>query len=268
MSLSLITPTRRRWHWLRAQARAIAGQLAPDDRWIIAVDNDRPDKKVVGEIARLIPAEQIIWLHCIYARPTPPFACVNRLRNAATALVPAGHDIVEVDDHDLLAPYALAEIRAALAAGYDYIFGWYHQQAVVDVPCTVGNQLGAGDGMTNDRMTNDVRHSSFDIRHCVPWPNVEHRYQRGSFERREIDGIGVRAFKRWLWEMFGGWNTNIWPGGDYHFALRAERAGAHLICLEQFLCTVTIEPDSLMAHHRVGWEKRACERRPTGIPDA
>ncbi|HET6880426.1 MAG TPA: hypothetical protein VFI31_09740, partial [Pirellulales bacterium] len=134
MSLSLITPTRRRWHWLREQARAIAGQLAPLDRWIIAVDNDRPDKTVVGDVARLIPAEQIIWLHVAYTRPEPPVGCVNRLRNAATALAPIGHDIVEVDDHDILAPYALSEIRTALAAGYDYVFGWYHQQAVVEAP--------------------------------------------------------------------------------------------------------------------------------------
>ncbi|HVA46470.1 MAG TPA: hypothetical protein VNH11_08860 [Pirellulales bacterium] len=217
MSLALITPTRRRWHWLRKQARAIAGQLSPDDCWIVAVDNDQANPRVADEIGQMIPAQQLVWLHCAYARPTPPVACVNRLRNAATALAPAAHDIVEVDDHDLLAPYALAEIRAALSAGYDYVFGWYHQQAVVE-RCGIEK-----------------------------WPEVEHRYQRGAFERREIDGIGVRAFKRWLWQTLGGWSTNVWPGGDYHFALRAERLGANIVCLEQPLCTVTIEAESLSA---------------------
>jgi hypothetical protein len=257
--LSLITPTRRRWHWLRAQARAIAGQLAPDDRWVIAVDNDRPDKKVVGEIARLVPAERIVWLHAAYARPTPPVACVNRLRNAATGLAPAGHDIVEVDDHDILESYALAEIRAALAAGYDYVFGWYHQQVVIE---TEGKREGATERRSEGKTE---RHTALCPRiapsllpsvspSCIePWPDVQHRYQHGAFERREIDGIGVRAFKRWLWTKLGGWATNVWPGGDYDFALRAERLGANIVCLEQPLCTVTVEPESIAASNRQKW---------------
>ena len=243
MSLALITPTRRRWHWLRKQARAIAGQLAPDDRWIIAVDNDHPDKTIVGDIARLIPAEQISWLQLACARPRPPVACVNRLRNAATALAPAGADIVEVDDHDLLESYALAEIRSALAAGYDYIFGWYHRQAVVEKE-TEGKRDGETEGEQTQNPKSKIQN------HIEPWPDVQHRYQRGAFERREIDGIGVRAFKRWLWETLGGWATNVWPGGDYHFALRAERLGASIVCLEQPLCTVTVEPESIAANSR------------------
>ena len=270
MPLSLVTPTRRRWHWLRRQARAIAGQLAPDDRWIIAVDNDRPDNKVLGDIARLVPAEQITWLHAAYTRPAPPVACVNRLRNAATALAPAGHDIVEVDDHDLLAPYALAEIRAALSAGYDYVFGWQHQQAVI----SVGNGLRAVplvDGLRAVPLVDGLRAvpgptDGLSIGHSrngtesVPyrrigtqievWPDVQHRYLRGAFARREIDAIGIRAFKRWLWTTLGGWATHVWPGGDYHFARRAESIGANIICIEQPLCTVTIEPESLSATNR------------------
>jgi hypothetical protein len=243
MPLSLITPTRRRWHWLREQARSIAGQLAPDDRWIIAVDNDQLDKNIIGEMARLIPADQIIWLHAAYNRPEPPVACVNRLRNAATALAPARQDIVEVDDHDILAPYALAEIRMALAAGYDYVFGWYHQQAVVEARGGEGESGREGELEFSPSPTPSL--SSLE-----KWPDVEHRYQRGAFERREIDGIGVRAFKRWLWTKLGGWATHVWPGGDYHFALRAEAIGAKIVCLEQPLCTVTIESDSIAANNR------------------
>lgn len=240
MPLSLITPTRRRWHWLRKQARAIAGQLAADDCWIIVVDDDQANQRVVNEVAELIPNQQLTWLHCSYARPVPPVACVNRLRNAATALAPARHDVVEVDDHDILAPYALAEIRMALAAGYDYVFGWYHQQAVVSCPLpskAAPNQQATGHGQ---RATDKLE----------PWPDVQHRYQRGAFERHEIDGIGMRAFKRWLWTRLGGWATNVWPGGDYHFALRAESIGAKIVCLEQPLCTVTVEADSISANNR------------------
>jgi hypothetical protein len=252
--LALITPTRRRWHWLRQQARALAGQLSPNDRWIIAVDNDRPDKTIVGDIARLIPAEQLLWLHCAYARPTPPMACVNRLRNAATALAPAGADLVEVDDHDLLEPFALAEIRAALAAGYDYVFGQYHQQALIESSLSLRERVRVRAGETANRSlipaTLTPALSRREREYIEPWPDIEHRYEPGGFERREIDAIGVRAFKRWLWTKLGGWATNVWPGGDYHFALRAERIGAKIICLEQPLCTVTIEPESLSAENR------------------
>jgi hypothetical protein len=248
------------------QASAIAGQLGPDDRWIIAVDNDQLDKNVVGEIARMIPSDQLIWLHCAYARPNPPVACVNRLRNAATALAPPRHDIVEVDDHDLLAPYALAEIRTALAAGYDYVFGWHHQQAVVDAPVSVGNALcgvpQGNDGSSTGKSRNATEGVPYRRApsHIAPWPEVQHRYQRGAFERREIDAIGVRAFKRWLWTKLGGWATNVWPGGDYHFALRAESIGAKIVCLEQPLCTVTIEAESISAANR---QVQAIRRRMT-----
>jgi hypothetical protein len=268
MPLSLVTPTRGRWHWLRKQARAIAGQLSPDDCWIVAVDNDLPSARVVAEIAQMIPARQLTWLQCTYARPTPPVGCVNRLHNAATAIAPARHDIVEVDDHDILAPYALAEIRMALAAGYDYVFGWYHQQAVVEAPratAEAGNSLSLrtrtrvpGARVRADEMADRSPHSTTltpalsrrEREYVEPWPDVEHRYQRGAFERREIDGIGVRAFKRWLWTRLGGWATHVWPGGDYHFALRAEAIGAKIVCLEQALCTVTVEAESISALNR------------------
>lgn len=264
MPLSLITPTRGRWHWLRKQARAIAKQLSPDDGWIIAIDNDLPSARVIAEIAQMIPARQLTWLDCTYARPTPPVGCVNRLRNAATALAPAGHDIVEIDDHDILAPYALAEIRMALAAGYDYVFGWYHQQAVVESPTVNGLRNACGDTVASRQRSvgegERGREGELEVApspsrplslSCIePWPDVQHRYQRGAFERREIDGIGVRAFKRWLWTRLGGWATHVWPGGDHHFALRAEAIGAKIVCLEQALCTVTIEAESISANNR------------------
>jgi hypothetical protein len=223
-SLAVITPTRRRWHCLSEQANRLASQLHADDHWLIGTDNDRPPAHIRATIERLIGQERLMWIECRYARPNPPVACVNRLRNATTALAPSTAGIVELDDHDLLEPYALSEIRAALAAGYDYVFGWHYQQAVVDLP----------DGQTA----------------IERWPDVCHHYSPGGFKRGEIDAIGVRAFTRELWNELGGWSTAIWPGGDYDFALRAERAGARIACIEQPLATVTIEAESLSAEFR------------------
>lgn len=227
-SLAIVTPTRRRWHWLSEQANRLAGQLHGDDRWIVAIDNDRPPPGVRNEIEHQVDKECLMWIDCNYARPNPPAACVNRLRNAATALAPSAAAIVELDDHDLLEPYALSEIRAALEAGYEYVFGWHRQQAVVTLP----------DGKTA----------------IERWPEVCHRYWPGGFERGEIEVIGVRAFTRELWNRLRGWSTDVWPGGDYDFALRAERAGAHIACIEQPLVTVTVEAESLSAEYRGGRE--------------
>ncbi|HEX7379646.1 MAG TPA: glycosyltransferase family A protein [Pirellulales bacterium] len=267
MPLALITPTRRRWHWLRKQARAIAGQLAPDDCWIIIVDNDQANQRAVNEIAELIPARQLTWLHASYTRPEPPMGCVNRLRNAATALAPARHDIVEVDDHDLLAPYALAEIRMALAAGYDYVFGWYHQQAVVESSLSLRERVRVrADEVADYSQLPSALTPALSRREresIEPWPDVRHRYSRGAFERREIDGIGVRAFQRWLWTKLGGWAAHVWPGGDYHFALRAEAIGAKIVCIEQPLCTVTIEAESISASFARGPWRLSADRTPS-----
>jgi hypothetical protein len=224
--LSIITPTRRRWHWLARQAEILAGQLGPADRWIVVGDNDGPPADAWNDVARKVGHERLILIDLSYARPVPPAGCVNVARNAGAALAPAGCDIVEVDDHDLLEPFALSEIRHAFEAGYDYVFADFHQQALVELP---------------------------DGRAAIEtWPDVKHDYRRGGFARHEIEAIGVRAIRRELWDRLGGWSNTVWPCADYDLAQRAEAAGARVVCLEQPLCTVLIDPESLSAENRRG----------------
>jgi len=275
--LALITPTRRRWNWLVRQAEIVAAQLDSDDRWIIVRDNDRPvagfaspdyswsrswlrkksgrgrelrqnscefrystvreflpgpriirarirEHDVCDEIETLIGRGRLVWVDLNYARPVPPVACVNAARNAGAALAPAGCDLVEVDDHDLLEPLALAQIRHAFASGCDYVFGDFHQQAIVESP----------DGRSV----------------LETWPDVKHDYRPGGFTRGEIEAIGVRAIRRELWDRLGGWSNKVWPCADYDFATRAEAVGANIICLDQPLCTVTVEAESLSGEYR------------------
>jgi hypothetical protein len=139
-------------------------------------------------------------------------------------LAPVGAALVEIDDHDLVESHALDEFRLALANDYDYVFGWHRQQAVLAGP------------QGRD--------------YLEPWPDVRHQYIRGGFERGEIDAIGPRGIRRSLWDKLGGWDPNVWPRADKDFAIRAERAGAAIACLELPLATVTIEPDSLSAVFR------------------
>ena len=85
-----------------------------------------------------------------------------------------------------------------------------------------------------------------------PWEDVKRTYTAGGFERGELgtDGLALRAIRRELWDKLGGWDVRVWPCADKDFASRAERAGANITCLDAFLCTVTIEPDSLSAEYR------------------
>jgi hypothetical protein len=225
--LALITPTRRRWQWMTRQAEIIAGQLDRDDRWIVVADADQPPQDMWNEIDQQIGAERLVLVCLNYLHPMPPVACVNRARNVGAALAPAGYDLVEVDDHDLLEPFALSEIRRASEAGYDYVFGNFHQQALLVDP--------------------SGRRAFLE-----PWPDVTHDYRPGGFATREIEAIGLRAIRRALWERLGGWSDKVWPGGDFDFAERAERAGARIACLETPLCTVTVEPESLSGKYRGG----------------
>jgi hypothetical protein len=222
--LALITPTRGRWQWLTRQAEIVAAQLDEHDRWIVVCDNDRPPAGVWDEIEGRMGHERLVSIVLNYARPVPPVGCVNRARNAGAALAQAGYDIVEVDDHDLLLPDALDRIRRALEAPSDYGFGGFHQQALVDVP----------DGRAV----------------LEAWPDVKHDYQPGGFTRHEIEAIGVRAIRRELWDRLGGWSGTVWPCADYEFAQRAEAAAARIVCLDEPLCTVLIDPESLSAKFR------------------
>ena len=224
MSLAIITPTRRRWHWLARQAAALAPQLRDDDRWVIVVDNDQPDERAIDRITPLVGAERVLWALLSYSRPHVPAGCVNRCHNIGVALAADDADVAEFDDHDLAEPHALDEIRLALANGYDYVFGAYRQQAVL-----VGPQ---------------------GREYLETWPDVRHAYARGGFERGEIDAIGPRGIRRSLWNSLGGWDAKAWPCGDRDFAVRAERAGAAIVCLDLPLATVAIEPDSLSAVYR------------------
>lgn len=222
--LAIITPTRKRWHWLLQQARSLAPQLRDDDRWVVVVDNDQPDEKAIDHVSQLIGQERLIWAMLCYMRPCVPAACINRCHNVGAAIAPADAHLVEIDDHDLVEPHALDEIRLALVNDYDYVFGWHRQQALLAGP--------------NGRD------------YLETWPDVRHDYARGGFERGEIDAIGPRGIRRSLWDKLGGWDPHVWPCADKDFARRAEQAGASIVCLELPLATVTIEPDSLSAAFR------------------
>lgn len=241
MKLAIVTPTVGRWWWLKQQAASLAPQMIDGDVWIIAVDNAEADNEAIREITQLVGFERVIWLTLNYASSGHPIGCVNRARNAATAMAPTDCDIVEADDHDILVPDALTRIRNALT-GADYVFANFHQQALIDTP----------DGRTL----------------LEPWPDEVHSYTPGDFILHQVRAIGVRAFSRHVWQEIGGWDVSAWPCGDYEFARSVERLLFHVRCLPQPLCTVTIEPRSLSAIYRGQRPEVAAQPPETQPPEA
>ncbi len=226
MTLHLVTPTRKRWGWMQQQAMAILPQLREGDTWIIVVDNDSPSADFV-EVAQSFDPSQLIIADLSYARPRVPVGCVNRARNVGALFVPQDGTIVDVDDHDLLAPDALDAIREAMREDC-YVFGHYAQMAYV--PIMIGGNVQTL---------------------AEPWPDVRHEYTPGALARGEIDGIGLRACSKQRWDALGGWSPAVWPGADKDFAVRYESRWPDCVrCLAKPLCTVAIEPDSLMAQYR------------------
>lgn len=228
MSLAIVTPTRQRMHALYEQAVRLAPQLKDDDCWIIIVDADQfPYGKLFEGIVNMIGEQRLYWCCLHYLRSSVPVARVNYAHNAGVAMAPAGFDIVEVDDHDQIEPNALELIRSAFDDGADYVFGGYHQRSFI------------------------YGHPSGRVM-VEPWVDVTRTYSPGGFVRNDLgsDGIGLRAIRRTLWDRLGGWSLSVWPQADKDFALRAEYAGANIRCLPDFLCTVSIDADSLSGQFR------------------
>ncbi len=194
--LSIVIPTRKRLQFLKMQVKVLGKQMKQGDELIVVVDCDEIDEDLMLLLARCTPRHKVLHLH--YLRESEEF-CVNFARNAGTAMVSRGCAVCEIDDHDIALPNCLDNLRAALAAGADYVFGDSSMQAIIE---------------------HEAR------RLLETWPDVRHHYEPGGFRREEIAFIGVRAFSMELWQSLRGWSRDVWPGGDFDFASRAEAAGA------------------------------------------
>lgn len=239
-SLAIVLPTRRRRHWLVMQLRVLSQQLKDGDTLVLVIDCDELDGDIM-EAVNQIPHGNVVLMHLHYDHSND-FACVNRIRNAGAAMAPPGSAIVEVDDHDILKPDALERIRKELDDGAAYVFANCDLQAILKAP---GGRLLV-----------------------EPWPTVQHNYSLGAFCRNEVSVIGTRAIARHVWDAEGGWNPQVFPGGDFDLAQRIEiNAPSFVRCLDDPLCTVTTEPDSISGTNRgespLTTETQTCQPSPS-----
>ncbi len=209
---------------MEMQVRAISPQLKEHDHVVLVIDADEVDPDVVYLMHERIGRSRITLIHLDYPREHA-HGRVNIARNIGAAAAPRDAAIVDVDDHDILRPYALGMIRSKLDEGAAYVFGNFGVQAIIDIPG--GRQM------------------------VETWPNHIVEYTAGAFGRGDIDGIGPRASRRDVWEQLRGWKPRVWPGGDFDYAKRVElEYPAGVVHIPELLATVTVDPDSLMANER------------------
>lgn len=199
VQLDIVTPTCNRPLELIRHARLLAAQLYRQDRLIVVDDASRHNHATVArDIARLLafPGEQFLSVALSYCREGQA-GTVNRARHAGCSLARPGAWIVEMDDHDLIAPKALEYIRHAVCRGAAFVYG----------DCEHISADGASLGVYEK-----PDYLPYLLRDCT------------------CPGEGVRAFPKILYEAVGGyrWHGELQPGGnefpagDYGLFVRME----------------------------------------------
>lgn len=195
VTLDLVTPTRNRKAELLANAMEIAVQLTANDRWIVVDDASSDETATAVELVQCLASPaQLLHIAISYARGQD-VATVNRARHLGVSSSRPDAWVVEVDDHDILFPSALALVRQAICRGAVFIYG--------DVRWAANGKLG----------------EVWQKPDYVPY-----------LFRSQCVTEGVRAYPRWLYDAVGGYRWhgpldvggNEFPGGDYGLFLRME----------------------------------------------
>jgi len=194
--LDVVTVTFNRPEAIKAQGARLGPQLSPADRWIVV--DDAPNKPApFSDLAHSLEhPEAFMGVRLSYVR-NGRTGTVNQAREAGCRLARPDAWIVEVDDHDIVEPDALAAVRDAICRGAVFVYG--------DVQwCTEDGRLGR-----------TFRKPDY------------HPYL---FRDEMCPAEGVRAFPKWLYEAAGGYrwsgepglHKNEFPAGDYALYTRME----------------------------------------------
>jgi hypothetical protein len=232
--LDIVTPTCNRKAELQEQAARLGVQLLPKDRWIIVDDATSGGAVDPREIVKHLPAaDNLLFVALSYSKLGHPYgSTLNRARHAACSLARPGSWVVEIDDHDALAPECLNSIRQAICSGAVFLYG--------DVVHVSPGGIDLGPYVKPD---------------YVPW------LLRDECSPTE----GVRAFPKWLYESVGGYRWhgpndvggNEWPAGDYGLFMRMEEfcGGMGFYHIPRVLCWTVKHPQGISgqyAHEQAG----------------
>ena len=214
MNLSIVTATRGRPHELLTQAELLGKQLWRGDQWVVVVDNQADETRVVRSqiqaaawgAARL---ELVVLGTKTKASPGP-----NTAKRIGCAAAAAQH-IVELDDHDFILPDAISRVRQAFADGFEFVYGW----------------------CVGPRKVEPMRpYEAWGIRN----------HPKGN------PCIGLRAYSKQLYMAVDGWPEEF-PSGDYIMALRMESwiggDPKKITCIQAPLVSRGETPDSIQVQY-------------------
>ncbi len=162
----------------------------------------------------------------------------NLARDAAIRLSPPRAVIVEIDDHDLIEPGALRAVDRAFRAG-----AW----------------LAYGDFL---RVNSRGEPAPRDAR------TRKGPYRRYRFREEGALHVGLRAYRRCLYDEVGGYRPEEFPAGDYALMLRMESRlkGRRIVAIPRVLCRATTSVGGISVRLAEEQRRRALEYRRS-IPD-
>jgi glycosyltransferase involved in cell wall biosynthesis len=209
-----VIATKDRAEWMRKQLAALLPQCTPDEKVIVICDGDQE----TGTALRTeFTGEERLSIVATVDSGGPDFA-----RRIGNAMVPPEAVILEVDDHDIVAPCCLEEIRRAFDetdALAVYSDCWHADKAR-----TVVKEKKKPDGRT-----------MADFGHL---------------------GWGLRAYYAWAYALAGGYPTAYFPVNDYALMAKIEQVvGADAIHhIARPLVTVTEDVRGISTTHKDEFE--------------
>lgn len=195
-----VVATHGRAEWAVSQAGRLLAQLADNERAVFITDDDERAEVLL----RRIKDERLILV------PLHAQQGVDRAKRLGISLVPAGAVVCEIDDHDLAEPNLLEALREAFA-----------DPSVVTAYCDIYTRPDTDGLPVSDPVA--VQQERWLDEHRAVRVKDESRYcERGNL------GYGMRAYRKWAYDLAGGYPTEWWPVNDYA-----------LMCMIEQLCPGT-----------------------------
>jgi len=227
----VVIPTCNRPRELRQTLESVAAQ-AEDVDGVVVIDDGSDSAEAVSAAC-----EEFGALSPRLIRRNVSSGCPNVPRMRGMSELPAHCMVVELDDHDLLCPGAVAAMRGALANGASFVYGDCVRFSV--------NPKHAGtftpDWFTEKSQDQDGRGSPvWRIYHKPP-------YDPFQISQQSCYVYGARAYRRELHDYVGGWRAEEYPAGDAALFMRFEHAlnGACIVKLDRRLTWVRHVPRSI-----------------------
>ena len=209
-----VIASRKRPDWLTKQLAVLLPQLQGPEKIVIVADGCKATESAVTAVND----KRLVLL------PLRRQVGSDRARRAANAFVPTNAVVAELDDHDIVEPELLAELRACFEdpeALFAYCDAW-----ITDLAGRFKKENIKQDG------------TSAVLRGAC-W--------------------GLRAYRRWACDMIGGRPLDFWPANGMALGCAIQFLGGpeSVRHINKFLITIMTTPDSVSIEHKAEQDEQA-----------